>query len=292
MRARYYSPELKRFINADIIPGQISDSITLNRYAYANGNPASLVDPFGLSADERYVTSYYSHNNIVTGVGFTRGYDGRLLDYNGTIPPLPKIRGKQYISENPYKEFTEIPYELLRQIKEAVTNYSTELGYTDNYSNAKVRYGDGTITYSFTVDTSFLFWKTRVVTEYNFEVKTVEEWSTLLDYDDSVLNKMFNNDFVDSCNEMLDEYIPPNSGLPLPVEFTTSAFSALTEIGGSLFENDISHNTEASSIVFNYIRNKNPGDRVAILRSAKTFSDTDFGTPFFEPKFKDEIEFF
>ena len=48
MRARYYSPELRRFINADVIAGEISNAITLNRYAYANGNPISTVDPLGL----------------------------------------------------------------------------------------------------------------------------------------------------------------------------------------------------------------------------------------------------
>ena len=51
MRARYYSPELRRFINADIIAGEISNAVTLNRYAYANGNPVSNIDPFGLSAE-------------------------------------------------------------------------------------------------------------------------------------------------------------------------------------------------------------------------------------------------
>lgn len=51
MRARYYSPELRRFVNADIIPGEISNAVTLNRYAYANGNPVTNVDPFGLSAE-------------------------------------------------------------------------------------------------------------------------------------------------------------------------------------------------------------------------------------------------
>jgi len=50
MRARYYSPEMRRFINADIIAGELSNAITMNRYAYANGNPVSYVDPFGLSA--------------------------------------------------------------------------------------------------------------------------------------------------------------------------------------------------------------------------------------------------
>ena len=49
MRARYYSPAMKRFVNADIVPGEISDAVTLNRFAYANGNPVSFVDPIGLS---------------------------------------------------------------------------------------------------------------------------------------------------------------------------------------------------------------------------------------------------
>ncbi len=50
MRARYYSPDMKRFVNADVIAGDISNAITFNRYAYANGNPVSLVDPLGLAA--------------------------------------------------------------------------------------------------------------------------------------------------------------------------------------------------------------------------------------------------
>lgn len=52
MRARYYSPELRRFVNADILMGDINNSATLNRYAYANGNPISNIDPFGTVADE------------------------------------------------------------------------------------------------------------------------------------------------------------------------------------------------------------------------------------------------
>ncbi len=51
MRARYYSPDMRRFVNADVVPGKISNAITLNRYAYVNGNPVSFVDPFGLRAD-------------------------------------------------------------------------------------------------------------------------------------------------------------------------------------------------------------------------------------------------
>ena len=49
MRARYYSPDMRRFVNADIVPGEISNAITLNRFAYANANPAMYIDPLGLS---------------------------------------------------------------------------------------------------------------------------------------------------------------------------------------------------------------------------------------------------
>ena len=58
MRARYYSPELRRFVNADIIPGEISQAVTLNRYAYANGNPVSNVDPFGLAVEDKSNISF------------------------------------------------------------------------------------------------------------------------------------------------------------------------------------------------------------------------------------------
>ena len=51
MRARYYNPDIKRFINQDIISGSIDDGRTLNRYAYVNGDPVNLTDPFGLSPD-------------------------------------------------------------------------------------------------------------------------------------------------------------------------------------------------------------------------------------------------
>ncbi len=50
MRARYYNPTIKRFINQDVIQGSLDNAISLNRFAYANGNPVSYIDPFGLSA--------------------------------------------------------------------------------------------------------------------------------------------------------------------------------------------------------------------------------------------------
>ncbi len=48
MRARYYNPGIKRFINQDIVTGDITASPSLNQYSYVQGNPVSLTDPFGL----------------------------------------------------------------------------------------------------------------------------------------------------------------------------------------------------------------------------------------------------
>ncbi len=76
MRARYYSPEMKRFINADVVAGAISNAITLNRFAYANGNPVSFVDPFGLSAERGISIA----SDIFSFLDKAHGFIGDLLD--------------------------------------------------------------------------------------------------------------------------------------------------------------------------------------------------------------------
>ena len=40
-----------RFVNQDIVTGDISNSNSLNRYTYVEGNPATMIDPFGLCAE-------------------------------------------------------------------------------------------------------------------------------------------------------------------------------------------------------------------------------------------------
>ncbi len=52
MRARYYNQDIKRFINRDVVSGDITNSQSLNRYCYVQGNPVSLIDPFGLCPTE------------------------------------------------------------------------------------------------------------------------------------------------------------------------------------------------------------------------------------------------
>jgi len=47
LRARYYSPKLARFLSRDTYEGCIYNPIVMNKYAYANGNPVTYVDPSG-----------------------------------------------------------------------------------------------------------------------------------------------------------------------------------------------------------------------------------------------------
>lgn len=47
LRARYYNPEIGRFMTMDTFPGQQRNPLTLNRYLYTNANPVNFVDPSG-----------------------------------------------------------------------------------------------------------------------------------------------------------------------------------------------------------------------------------------------------
>lgn len=110
MRARYYSPVMKRFINADIVAGEISNAVTLNRFAYANGNPVSFVDPFGLSADNRG-SNAKTTISCKQAVLVTR-FDHEGLKVVGHTQLYFNCDGKWYLAE-----FTSRKGSTLKQIK-------------------------------------------------------------------------------------------------------------------------------------------------------------------------------
>jgi len=47
MRARFYNPETRRFVNRDVLLGGVADGQSLNRFAYVIGDPISHIDPTG-----------------------------------------------------------------------------------------------------------------------------------------------------------------------------------------------------------------------------------------------------
>jgi RHS repeat-associated protein len=48
MRARFYSAEIRRFLNRDVLVGSVAEGQSLNRFAFVSGKPVRFVDPFGL----------------------------------------------------------------------------------------------------------------------------------------------------------------------------------------------------------------------------------------------------
>jgi RHS repeat-associated protein len=48
MRTRFYSAEMKRFVNHDRLKGFVARGSSLNRFVFVEGNPMNFLDPFGL----------------------------------------------------------------------------------------------------------------------------------------------------------------------------------------------------------------------------------------------------
>jgi RHS repeat-associated protein len=61
MRARWYDPQIGRFLSRDTEMGDTSNPVSLNRYTYALDNPASFTDPSGHSplADEPITPTWF-----------------------------------------------------------------------------------------------------------------------------------------------------------------------------------------------------------------------------------------
>jgi RHS repeat-associated protein len=80
MRSRYYNPYLCRFVNPD--PSGFKGG--MNFYAYANGNPVSYLDPFGLSAaatgDTVNSSLYYNQLMGTPTTGSSTGANGGAYD--------------------------------------------------------------------------------------------------------------------------------------------------------------------------------------------------------------------
>ena len=125
MRARFYNPDLKRFMNRDVMLGSLAEPQTLNRYAFVNGNPISYHDPFGLARE--------TLSNKVSGIGHG------LLDGAGLIPVFGEVfdlaNAAWYLAEG---DFTNAALSSMALIP-IVGNTTTGLKYVDDVAELGVK---------------------------------------------------------------------------------------------------------------------------------------------------------
>ena len=107
LKTRYYNPQLMRFMNRDTVAGSVTDSQSLNRFSYVEGNPLTYVD---LNGQARTWLNHYGEqlfiytelglaglgmipvlsdatNIIMMGMDLAVGdYSGVALDAVGLVP--------------------------------------------------------------------------------------------------------------------------------------------------------------------------------------------------------------
>ena len=101
--ARYYDPEIGRFIQPDTIIPYVFDSQSFNRYAYCRNNPVMCVDPSGHQAmiivnnsgqpinrpenysedDNYYDNNWYEHSYYDEDFGYSNEDNGSSEGYSG-----------------------------------------------------------------------------------------------------------------------------------------------------------------------------------------------------------------
>ena len=92
MRARYYYPEVRRFINLDRTWGEIDEPQSLNLYTYVQGNPIMRVDPSGNIFWDAVDVGFFmmSAINFIKKPSLVTGVE-MLLDTAGLLPVVPSL---------------------------------------------------------------------------------------------------------------------------------------------------------------------------------------------------------
>lgn len=88
LRARWYDPSVGRFINEDSYEGDITNPLSLNRYAYVHNNPINNIDPSGhycVSSDGNWAHGGECGSGDSIYLGEDSGFQGREIIENGVI---------------------------------------------------------------------------------------------------------------------------------------------------------------------------------------------------------------
>jgi len=112
-RARYYSPELKRFISED--PIGLGGGI--NFYAYVGNNPVNWVDPLGLYSFQQFLQETTTYSGIVAAAtALPPGGQGAALVFAGIAVGAKGLEISLY-SQNPYIDTLRESVKMLLPVK-------------------------------------------------------------------------------------------------------------------------------------------------------------------------------
>ncbi len=101
--ARYYNPDLGRFIQADVLRGNIADPPSLNRYAYTQNNPLKFVDPTG-NAPEQAIEHRYDSKEDKRASAIGAGLGATIFLGSVSIAAIPSMIGWAVASPATFNE--------------------------------------------------------------------------------------------------------------------------------------------------------------------------------------------
>ncbi len=90
-KARFYDPEVGRFLSEDPAEPDLTTPPSLHRYLYAYGNPTRYWDPYGLSNDE-VVYKWDAKDDIPLGVPYYTVVSGKTTSYYHADPDVWRER--------------------------------------------------------------------------------------------------------------------------------------------------------------------------------------------------------
>ena len=139
MCTRYYSPEIMRFLSADVLTGDVKNTQSLNRYAYCQGNPISFTDPFGMSPEVRAQKAKERADEKRQAVSL-RVHN--VLDAGGMIPAAGAFcdgaNGMLYLIEG---DLEGVAFSAIAFIP-VIGQVSTPAKYLDDAAELTFKYGD------------------------------------------------------------------------------------------------------------------------------------------------------
>ncbi len=97
LRARFYSPNVGRFLSQDTYAVNYGNPIELNRYGYAGDNPINFSDPSGMMAEyggltlNRVQTTAAVAFVIGVGIYYTFSLVANLVAQDAIAPPFPRL---------------------------------------------------------------------------------------------------------------------------------------------------------------------------------------------------------